>query len=52
MNLYNCYMVSVDVYIDVMDTLSSFQHVDWIRELTADLHSILMKFVIQSVRHT
>ena len=33
------------VYIDVLDVLSSFQHVDWIRELTADLHSILMKKV-------
>ena len=33
------------IYIDVMNALSSFQHVDWIRELTADLHSILMKNV-------
>lgn len=33
------------VYIDVMDALSSFRHIDWIRELTADLHSILMKNV-------
>jgi len=33
------------VYIDVMDVLSSFQHVDWIRELTAELHSVLLKKV-------
>lgn len=33
------------VYIDVMDALSPFQHIDWIRELTTDLHSILMKKV-------
>lgn len=31
------------VYIDVMDVFSSFQHVDWIRELSAQLHEILMK---------
>lgn len=31
------------IYIDVMDVLSSFQHVDWIRELTAQLHSILTR---------
>lgn len=33
------------VYIDVIDVLSSFQHVDWIRELTAELHSVLLKKV-------
>ncbi|MBQ7093395.1 MAG: hypothetical protein IJN84_02700 [Clostridia bacterium] len=40
--------LSVDelmVYIDIFDTLSSFQHVNWIREITAELHSILMKNV-------
>ena len=31
------------IYIDVMDVFSSFQHVDWIRELTAELHSTLTK---------
>lgn len=33
------------IYIDVMDALSSFYHVDWIRELMADLHSTLLKKV-------
>ncbi|MBQ8830520.1 MAG: hypothetical protein IJ017_02860 [Oscillospiraceae bacterium] len=33
------------VYIDVLDVLSSFQHVDWIRELTTELHSVLMNKV-------
>ena len=31
------------IYIDVFDVFSSFQHVDWIRELTAELHSILTR---------
>lgn len=31
------------IYLDVFDVLSSFQHVDWIRELTAQLHSILTR---------
>ena len=31
------------IYIDVFDVLSSFQYVDWIREITAELHSILTK---------
>ena len=33
------------IYIDVMDVFSSFQDVEWIRELTAELHSILMNKV-------
>ena len=33
------------IYIDVLDVLSSFRDIDWIRELTAELHSILMKKV-------
>ena len=33
------------IYIDVFDVFSAFQDVDWIRELTAELHSILMKKV-------
>ncbi len=33
------------IYIDVLDALSPFRHVDWIRELTTELHSILMKKV-------
>ena len=31
------------IYIDVFDVLSSFQSVDWIRGITAELHSILTK---------
>lgn len=31
------------IYIDVFDVFSSFQYVDWIREITAELHSILTK---------
>lgn len=31
------------IYIDAFDVFSSFQHVDWIREMTAELHSILLK---------
>ncbi|MBQ9857493.1 MAG: hypothetical protein IJO77_00680 [Oscillospiraceae bacterium] len=33
------------VYIDIFDVFSSFQHVDWIRELTAELRSVLMRGV-------
>lgn len=33
------------IYIDVLDVFSSFQHVDWIREITAELHEILTKKV-------
>lgn len=38
--------LSVDellIYIDVFDVFSSFQQVDWIRELTAELHSALTR---------
>jgi len=33
------------VYIDIFDVFSSFQHVDWLRELTAELRSVLMRGV-------
>ena len=33
------------IYIDVLDVFSSFQDVDWIREITAQLHEILTKKV-------
>ena len=33
------------IYIDVLDALSPFRHVDWIREICAELHSILMRGV-------
>ena len=33
------------IYIDIFDVFSSFQDVDWIREMTAKLHSILMRNV-------
>lgn len=29
------------IYIDVLDVFSAFQHVDWIRELSTQLHEIL-----------
>ena len=31
------------ICLDIFDVFASFQHVDWIREMTADLHSILTK---------
>lgn len=33
----------VMIYIDVFDVFASFQQVDWIRELTAELHSMLTR---------
>lgn len=31
------------IFIDVMDAFSSFQNVDWIREITTDIHSALTR---------
>ena len=31
------------IFIDVLDTFSAFQHVDWIRELSARIHSTLTR---------
>ena len=33
------------IYVDVFDVFASFQQVDWIRELTAELHSALTRGV-------
>ncbi|MBQ4581657.1 MAG: hypothetical protein IJB04_00265 [Oscillospiraceae bacterium] len=31
------------IYLDIFDVFASFQHVDWIRDMTAEMHSILTK---------